>query len=257
MSTRRDYVATVGDTAWKVRALGEGTTSRPTVVMVAGLGSGDYLLPHARKLAINRRVLVPDMPGFGRSRGRQRLRTVDEFGVALLDFVEAEAGGSADLIGNSFGTQIVLAAAARRPTAARRVVLIGPTFDRCARSYPRVLARWLAISTKEPPSLGLSLARSYLQSGIRTPALAFRAGMNDRPEERIESVTSPLLIVRGSNDRIAPSAWVRDLQQRASCAEVAEVAEVSGVAHTVDYAAPERLAALVSAFLDRADHPQL
>jgi pimeloyl-ACP methyl ester carboxylesterase len=246
VSVRSDYRVTVDDTVWNVRALGQPAPSLPTIVMVAGLGSGEYLLPHAEELADSRHILVPDMPGFGHSRGPRRLRTVDEFAEALLTFLDAEAGGCADLIGNSFGTQVVLAAAARRPSAARRVVLVGPTFDRSARSYPRTLARWLAIATKEPPALGLSLARSCLQSGLRTPALALRAAMNDLPEQRIQQMRCPVLIVRGAADRIAPMPWVRELQERAPDAHIAEVA---GAAHTVDYAAPRQLAALTRRFL--------
>jgi pimeloyl-ACP methyl ester carboxylesterase len=187
------------------------------------------------------------MPGFGTSRGPKRLRSVGGFADALLELVD-DLGAPVDLVGNSFGTQIALAAAARRPAAARRLVLIGPTFDRAARRYPRMIARWLTVMPLEPPALGLSLARSYAKSGIRTPALALRAGMRDAPERNLAVLPHPVLLVRGTRDRIAPRAWLEELQQ---CAAAAEIAEVPGVAHTVDFAAPEPLAEITREFLDR------
>lgn len=246
MTAVRTYRVRIGDIDWKVRSLGTRTGEAPPIVMVPGLGAGNYLLPHARELAGARQVLVPDMPGFGRTRGPERLRSVDQFADALLAFIAVEAGGVADLIGNSFGTQIVLAAAQRAPDAVRRVVLIGPTFDAKARTFPRVLGRWLRIATKEPPSLALSLLYSYAQCGVRTPWLALRAGLDDAPEQRIAYVPHPILLIRGCDDWIAPAEWVRQL---AVLAARAEVAEVPDTAHTVDYAAPRSAAELTRAFL--------
>jgi pimeloyl-ACP methyl ester carboxylesterase len=243
--TRHSHAGTYD---WLIRDLGEASSSSPVAVFVAGLGSGDYLLRHAEILAARRRVLLPDMPGFGHSRGPARLRTVAEFAAALGALLREQVGAPADVIGNSFGTQIALALAESEPDAVRRLVLIGPTVDRRARSYRKVLARWLRTAPIEPPSLSVSLARSYLQCGVRTPALAFHASMKDRPEERVSNISHPILLVRGGRDAIAPRAWLEELQRQAAQAEIAEVPDA---AHTVDYSAPKQVAALVTEFLDR------
>ena len=45
--------------------------ARPPAVLVHGLGmSGRYLAPTAERLAADFRVYAPDLPGFGRTRGR-------------------------------------------------------------------------------------------------------------------------------------------------------------------------------------------
>jgi pimeloyl-ACP methyl ester carboxylesterase len=238
----------IGEYRWFIRDLGEPSATRPTVLFVAGLGSGGYLCRHAELLASDRRVLLPDMPGFGHSRGSKRLRAVGEFADALVDLVRRETTEPVDLVGNSFGTQIAVAATAKSPDQIRRLVLIGPTFDAAARTMPRMLLRWLATMPTEPPSLGLSLARSYAMSGIRTPWQAFRAGMLDRPEDNIAKLPHPMLLIRGERDSIAPRAWLEELRRRG---ENVEIAEVEGAAHTVDYAKPEAAARLVRDFLDR------
>jgi pimeloyl-ACP methyl ester carboxylesterase len=236
-----------GEYRWSIRELAAAHDTAPTVVLVPGLGSGEYLLPHAERLATSRRVLVPDMPGFGHTRGPRRLRAVAEFGSTLVELVRAEADGVVDLIGNSFGSQVVLAAAGQAPELVRRIVLIGPTFDSAARTYRQVLSRWLLIAPREPPALAVSLARSYLKCGVRTPLFALQAAMRDRPEDLVATLPHPILLVRGSNDRIAPRRWLEDLQQRAADARIAEVPDT---AHTVDFAAPEAAARLTSSFFD-------
>jgi pimeloyl-ACP methyl ester carboxylesterase len=247
VAQRRELV--VGHCRWLVRELGQSRSGSRPVVLIPGLGDGEYLMPHAKALATDRQVVVPDMPGFGRSRGTHRLRTVDDFGSALIDLIRAHERTPVDLVGNSFGTQIALAAAAIDPRAVRRLVLVGPTFDREARSYPKVLRRWVSIATKEPPALGPSLARSYWRSGVRTPLLAFRAGFRDRPEDRIACVDQPVLLVRGSKDAVAPPRWLKELKARAPDAQIVEIPDV---AHTVDFSAPDRLAREVRRFLDAA-----
>jgi pimeloyl-ACP methyl ester carboxylesterase len=238
-----------GGIDWLVRELAPGRdVAGPVAVFVPGLGSGEYLLPHARLLARTRRVLVPDMPGFGHSRGPHRLRDVGEHADALLALLRSRDESPADLLGNSVGTQMVLAAAERDHDAVRRIVLIGPTFDRVARSYRKMLGRWLATMPHEPPSLGVSLLRSYAKSGIVTPLVTFRSALLDRPEERLATLPHPVLVVRGSKDRIATDRWLEELTQ---LSPYAESAVVPGVAHTVDYAAPAALARLTEAFLGR------
>ena len=248
--TRRLHIE---QTSWLVRELAPPTASdAPPAVFVPGLGSGEYLLPHACLLARSRTVFVPDLPGFGASRGPRRLRTVEQFADSLLELTDGLADRPVDLVGNSFGTQVALGAATRQPAAVRRLILIGPTFDRAARTYPRMLARWLTVMPIEPPALGVSLLRSYAKSGVRTPATAFRAGMRDEPERTIATLAHPILLVRGTRDRIAPRAWLEELRQRAAAAEIAEVPRV---AHTVDFAAPDRLVELTRQFLDLPDDP--
>jgi pimeloyl-ACP methyl ester carboxylesterase len=241
--TRTEHVHGV---RWFVR---ESTTpprtSAPPLVMIAGLGEGDYLLPHARRLAPDMRVLVPDMPGFGRSRAPQRLDSVDAYAAALTDWIAACVGKPVNLVGSSFGCQIAVAATQHCPDLASRLVLNGPTFDAAARTIPGQLSRWLATMWREPPMLGPMLIRSYVRSGFRTPIAGFRMGLADRIEDRLADIHQPVLIVRGQRDRIVSAEWVTQLCRRGEHVEVAVVP----AAHTVDYGAPDELAAVTRPFL--------
>ncbi len=237
---------TIGDIRWHFY---ESTTTprqhTPTVVMVPGLGEGDYMAPHARLLAPHWPVQIVDMPGFGRSRGPRRLVTVDQFGAAFDEFLRATKAKPTHVIASSFGCQIA-AAAAQKGAPIGRLVLVSPTYDRTARSVLGQLRRWIPTMVVEPPSLALGLAKSYLHCGVRTPITAFFAGLRDHIEDRLPDVAAPTLVVHGGRDRIVPGDWASELVRRLPNGRLATI---DGFAHTLDYAAPARLAAITLPFL--------
>lgn len=235
----------IGDTRWHVQeSTAQPRNHTPTVVFVPGLGEGDYMAPHGRLLAREWRVVIPDMPGFGHTRGPRRLRTTDEFAQALHGFLDATLDRPAHVIGSSFGAQIA-AAAAQRGAPIERLVLVSPTYDAAARTVAGQLWRWLPTMVVEPPTLAIGLTKSYLHCGVRTPVLAFFAGLRDSAEERLAHVAQPVLVVRGSRDRIVSPQWSRQL---VDAAEHGRLAEIDGFAHTLDYAAPRQLADVVAPF---------
>ena len=78
------------------------------------------------ELARNRRVIAPDMVGFGfTERPAGQAYTLDawvEHAVGLLDALDIE---QTDLVGNSFGGAVAIALAVRHPERVRRLVLMG------------------------------------------------------------------------------------------------------------------------------------
>lgn len=77
-------------------------------------------------LSASRRVVAPDLAGFGYTERRPGFRyTLDawvDHAVGVLDALGIE---SADLVGNSFGGALALALAIRHPWRVRRLVLMG------------------------------------------------------------------------------------------------------------------------------------
>ena len=237
----------IGEARWHFHdSTAEPRHESPTVVMVPGLGEGDYMAPHARLLAPHWPVRILDMPGFGRSRYPRRFSTVEEFAAALDEFLRNTAKTPAYVVASSFGCQIA-AAAAQADAPIARLVLVSPTYDAAARSVGGQLRRWVPTMVVEPPSLALGLAKSYLHCGVRTPIKAFLAGLRDPIEDRLPHVAVPTLVVRGERDHIVPDAWARELVRRLPDGRLATI---DHAAHTLDYAAPRRLAAATIPFLD-------
>jgi len=106
--------------------LGQGSP----LLMIHGSGPGVSAYANWRlampELAKARRVIAPDMVGFGFSeRPAGQRYTMDAWvaqAVGVLDALDVER---ADLVGNSFGGALALALAIRHPQRVRRLVLMG------------------------------------------------------------------------------------------------------------------------------------
>lgn len=101
------------------------------LVLVHGLGGSHVNWQAvAPRLARHRRVLAPDLAGFGRTAPAGR-RTTIEANRALLDrFIAEVAGGRAALAGNSMGGLISLMEAATQPERVSALVLVDAALPR-------------------------------------------------------------------------------------------------------------------------------
>ncbi|MFJ6695285.1 alpha/beta fold hydrolase [Streptomyces sp. NPDC091272] len=227
----------------------------PAVVLVHGLGlSGRYFAPLARRLAADgTTVLVPDLPGNGRSRAVvRRTPDVGELADALARWHRATGVGPSVLVANSVGCQVVAAFAARHPHAVRKVVLIGPALE------PHVPARrhcgtLLADAPREPLSLLALAAADYLITGPARFIKSFRHALDDAAgpfAAHLKRVDAPTLVVRGSGDTIASTDWVRRV---AGLVRDGRTAEVPGAAHAAHYSAPDAVATLIRNFVAEAE----
>jgi len=166
-------------------------------------------------------VLVPDLPGHGRSAGDPlpSVEALAEWIVALLDTLGVD---QATLIGHSMGSLVALEVAVRFPERVSKTVLIGS-------SLPMPVSQALldAARDDEPKAAEMINTWSYSASGQiggnTVPGL-WLLGMNRRLMERqkpgvfhvdmnacnayvrapdsLSSIAAPLLIVAGSQDRM-------------------------------------------------------
>lgn len=225
------------------------SASDATMVLIHGAGvSGRYLLPTARRLGC--RALVPDLPGFGRSSKPRRTLDLAEL-VAVLEGVMNGIGQKeAVFLGNSFGCQVVLELAAQCPRMVKGLVLVGPTFDAHARTYPRQAARFVRTMVREPVAFFSIALRDYVDCRIWRALTTIAMAMRDRPEDKLRHVQAPALVVRGQKDQIAPDSWVELLTRGLPHAERVVV---PGAAHVVNFSHPKELTEAVRVFALRRD----
>jgi NAD(P)-dependent dehydrogenase (short-subunit alcohol dehydrogenase family)/pimeloyl-ACP methyl ester carboxylesterase len=219
----------------------------PSVVCVHGAGvSSRQFHPLVAELGREVDAWTVDLPGYGRSAKASRPLTLSELGDALAAWLNAADLAPTSLVGCSFGCQIAVDVAVRYPELVRSLVLAGPTTDAHARTWPRLLARWLRNSVNEDPRmLPLNLA-DYLDAGPRRVITAFRESKRDRIEDRLAQVGVPTLVVRGELDRITPSEWVEEVTR---LLPAGRLVTVPGTAHTVPVGAPREMARLVTEFV--------
>ena len=237
MSRRREVVGH----ALHVR---EGGAGEP-VVLVHGLGvSGRYFEPLGRELARARRVVIPDLPGSGASRGPRRALALEELADVLGALLALE--GRPAVVANSLGCQVALAVAERRPALAERLVLIGPTVDPAYRGWLAQAARILLDTVREPPRLAPIVLADYARMGPRRVLATAREALADRPERRLPHVECPVLVVRGERDATTTLAWAR---RCAALAPQGAFVGLPGAAHAAHVSHPVRVAELVESFL--------
>ncbi|KAA9395076.1 alpha/beta hydrolase [Kocuria coralli] len=161
------------------------TTRKPLVVMVHGF-RGDHhgLQLIADALRDRYHVVIPDLPGFGRSeafpadQGERSLHNVANYVAFLREFIERLTDGAihpdADhgiaLLGHSFGSVVAAHLAADYPAMVQRLILVNPISEP-ALAGDRVLASQVAdtyysLSRKLPFGLGDRLLRSDMVADI-------------------------------------------------------------------------------------------
>jgi 2-hydroxy-6-oxonona-2,4-dienedioate hydrolase len=223
------------------------------VVLVHGLVvSSRYMVPTAERLAPYHRVYAPDLPGFGKSEKPAQALNVAGLSDALSAWMEEVGLVRAALVGNSMGCQVIADLAVRHPGRVERAVLQGPTMDPRARTLPRQAGRWLLDAPREPLSLLPIELLDYLSAGTRRAWRTFRYALEDRIEEKLPHMGVPTLVVRGSQDPIAPQRWAEEATE---LLPMGRLAVIPGAAHTANYGRAAEFARTVREFLDEDGRP--
>lgn len=184
----------------------------PPVVLAAGLGlSTRFYEPAMAAFArAGLRLIVPDLPGCGRTPGPATGSTVPQIAEWLIGFADALGLDTPAWLGHSVGCQVALDLAARAPDRCAALVLAGPTGAPSRFRLLRQIAMLPRAALREPLALIWAVARDY----VRVLPSAYlgswlRAGW-DRPVEKLERVRCPALVLVGERDPIpAPQLLAR------------------------------------------------
>ncbi|WP_171074663.1 alpha/beta fold hydrolase [Nonomuraea basaltis] len=237
----------VGDwsvTAW--RRLPEVDDGAPPVVCVHGAGiSSRELRPLVAALGEHVPAWTVDLPGFGRSTKPPHPMGLPALADALAGWLAAEELPPACLAGCSFGCQLAVDVAVRYPERVGSLVLIGPTVDPMARSWPRLLAGWLRNSVREDPRMAPLNVADYRDAGLRQVLASFRAAMRDRVEDKLPHVSVPTLVVRGEFDRMVSQEWAEEVTRLTPSARLVIV---PGMPHMIPFRGPEALMPIIREF---------
>jgi pimeloyl-ACP methyl ester carboxylesterase len=187
----------------------------PNFLMVPGLGLGaEAWAPTIRGLERQgvdaTRMTVSLLPGYG-----EPLRSgdpMDPRGAARrLLATSRSSGADLVLLGHSSSCQVVAHAAAMAPDRVVGLVLVGPTTDPRAATWPRLLRRWVATARHETPQQVPSLVRQYRRTGLRNMLRVMDETRRDSIDRNLAVVRCPVRVLRGRYDRIAPDDWCETL----------------------------------------------
>ncbi len=231
-------------------SLGVRSTSasdKPVVILVHGIGvSGDYYLPFAKELAKQYRVLVLDLPGYGKTQKPKKPLTVYELGSVLAQYIREQELSAPVLIGHSMGCQIVANCAQNYPEMCGKYILLSPTvYDKERRIVWQAL-RLLQDSLHEPLKLNGVIVRDYLRMGMWRYLQTSRYMLADHIEDTLPHCMQPGLIIRGEKDEIVPMNWVKKL---ATLAPNVQPIEIPNAPHVVHYRMAREVADVCKIFI--------
>jgi pimeloyl-ACP methyl ester carboxylesterase len=223
--------------------VGSESGDEEPAVLVHGLGGQwQNWLENIPRLALDRRVVALDLPGFGLTPGppEDDRITIPRFGQYVNGLCDRLRLGEIDLVGNSMGGYIAAEVAIQFPERVSRLVLVSAagissaetlqapilTFGRVATAiatnsaarHRRLAARpvtrhfSLALVARYPRLLKPDLAYEGFFKGAGKPGFddALRASLDYDFRDRLPEVKVPTLIVWGEKDSIIP---VRDADE--------------------------------------------
>jgi pimeloyl-ACP methyl ester carboxylesterase len=258
----------------RLRHLDEGPRapdSRPILILpghTARIEDYDALVP---LLAGERRVLLPDLPGKGYSDKPDRAYSFAFYQDVVIGFLDALGVAEVELAGGSLGGNLALRLAHRHPDRVGRVIAWGP--GSAWRARPRLAAAiravggytlfWPAIRIHssfwfrdDDPARAAALREKYayyeevmgpgfVRMYVDMAADSVGSSLFDLAPE----IRSPVLLVRGEADRAANLE--QGMQRLAELLPDAELVVIPNARHALASEAPDTLAGLIDAFLDR------
>ncbi len=217
--------------------IGDAGDSRP-IVFVHGLsGQWQNWLETIPRFAQRRRIVAPDLPGFGASPLPRERISIELYGRLIVELCERLELAPAVLVGSSMGGFVSAEVAIRRPEIVERLMLVSAAgvsqADLAARPLlagskaiglvitsalsqlrpaarrPRVRHWFLSIVVRHPSRLRADLALEGLINGADPPGFedGLRANLVYDFRERLPQIGCPTLVVWGEQDMIIP---VRD-----------------------------------------------
>ena len=150
--------------------------------------------------------------------------------------------GPVVLTGHSQSCQVVVAAA--RDPRVVAVVLLGPTTDPRLRSAAGLARQWVRTAVHEPLGAVPVIAAQWWRTGPRSMLALWRTAASDPIDARVATVQVPVVVVRGTRDRLCPHDWAAHV---AAAAPRGRLVELPGAAHMTPQTHPDEIAPLLAA----------
>jgi len=254
--------------------------SGPPVLLLHGQpGTGGDWSAVIERLAGEHRVIAPDRPGYGESRGPARGLAANADALAtVLDDLEVD---EVTVAGHSWGGGVALALAQRHPDRVRALVLaasigapssldlvdrvLALPFIGDALAFaglrvfspvvlvPRVRSAIGPVARPVPTAQLRPRVREW-QSGStwRSFVVEQRAMVAELPaiSERLDAVTVPTIVVVGKRDKLLPTRAGADL---AAAIPGSRLVEIPDAGHALPLEAPTELSSLIRQLHERGD----
>ncbi len=235
-----------------------GRPSKPPLVLIHGAG-GDHLSwpPEIRRLA-DARVFTLDLPGHGKSEGPGR-QSVADYADSVVGFMDVAGLSRAAFVGHALGGAVALTLALDHPERVAGIGLVSsgpclpvasPLLENAANPATYVLAvQTFQELMRTPPAAKHLKDQTFRHLSSIRPTLFhgdLRASDQFDVTTRLDAIRTPVLVLCGTDDQLAPRRYSETL---AGQIPGAALQTIDGAGHLVMLEQPRRVAGLLSVFL--------
>lgn len=211
------------------RELGSGS---PIVLLHGFCETNEIWGEFASMLSKHYRLLIPDLPGFGKSELPKNI-SIDRCAALLWEWLENSGVKSPVIIGHSLGGYVALAMVAQKPDAVAKLGLFHSTAnaDTPERKANRdKVIQFVKTNGVEPyiktyvPGLffkkespQVKFAYEICKQVKEETLIAFAEAMRDRPARHdvVKDFPRPILIIAGEHDELMPPDKLQELAKMA------------------------------------------
>ena len=262
-----------------------GPRDAPTLLLLHGGGADSAQISWRLTLPAfpERRVVAPDLPGYGESRRFRGRYSIEALGDWVADFAEAAEVAPGAVAGVSMGGAAAIALALAHPGRVRALIPVAAF----GLGGPSPLRRTLFVASRLPLTLALYGGVSVSDRAVRRAMRNVWADLDAMPEdlmpaikraarvqlrtgsflafmraetgwggfrtdlsERLGLIAAPTLFVHGTGDTLIPA---RSSERAASLTPGAEIALIEGAGHLPMRERPGATHAAMRAFLSGLD----
>ncbi len=227
---------------------------QPVLLMHGWMQVGRDLIAIANGLSDRFTVILPDLPGYGRSIPPYRAFPADFYqrdARLMTGFLDAIQLSTVHIMGFSDGGEVALLMATLRPDLCRSVMSWGAVgafdTDLCESARRGLPPTWLNDSWRaRHPGQNVD---AWPQQWVDAFCAIIDAG-GDVSLSRAGQIRCPLLLMLGENDKLNPTAAGQRFVQAAGLADSAPQFEVfAGTGHSIHEEQPDRFLKTVRNFL--------
>jgi pimeloyl-ACP methyl ester carboxylesterase len=225
---------------------------------LAGFGGLPRWIPFLDKLAEQREVIVPSIPGFPGANGHGVLDSHLDWVLAVRHLLVEAGLPGADIAGSSVGASFAAEVAAIWPETVRRLALVAPwgLFDerapmtdpwaQRAKDVPALLCadpvKWEQLKQEPPGANSIEWPIEQTRAN-EAAARAFWPLGNTRLEKRLPLIQAPTLLVWGAKDQILPRSYAGRFAEK--IAGKTEIRVIEGAGHLAELDQPDAVAAAI------------
>ena len=178
------------------------------IVFLHGWGSSGIAAAFLESAFPDRRIIAPDLPGFGGTPQSEKVDGIYEYAEWLFDFLDVMGIAHADFVAHSFGARIIARAFPMRPEIFGKIVFTGAagleekTMDIKLRVGAAKIAKKVLPESIRKKLLPIVASNEYVSAGNMQDV--FKKTVSEDLSSSFAQIDKPTLLLFGQDDKETP-----------------------------------------------------